>query len=241
MCAPVMAAMSVATGVMGAVGQHQAQQAAVNRQNQIQQQEYTRQLQISERNDKIKRDKHAADLKVHAQAQNDVLRQQEANQLEANRAKQAVARQLKEKQTDIKFEKQADLVNKIQASGQILATGRTGQSTLLDTLATERELGFSAAMMEQSLFDANAAYGNEIFGVNMRHWGADNAANNSLPPTPTAQGASFIPNKPIKAQGPSGLSLMAGIGGSILGGVSTYQDFKSAGNKSKSDTITGNR
>ena len=66
-----MAAVSLATGVMGSVAQHQAQQAAVNRQNQIQQQEYQRQLQISERNDLIKKRKHSADLKAHASAQTD--------------------------------------------------------------------------------------------------------------------------------------------------------------------------
>ena len=233
-----MAAVQVATGVMGAVGQHQAQQAAVNRQNQIQQQEYQRQLQISERNDRIKKDKHAADLKAHAEAHQSVIRQQEANQLEANRAKQAAARQLKEKQTEVAFERQANLAEKIQASGQILSTGRTGQSMLLETLATERELGFAAAQMEQSLFDANAAYGNEIFGVNMKHWGADNAAWNSLPPTPTAQGASFIPNKPIPAKGPSGLSLMAGIGGAVMGGVSTFSSMGGAADKAKESVVT---
>lgn len=240
MCEPIsMGILSAATGAMGAVGQHQAQQAAVNRQNQIQQQEYQRQLQITERNDRIAADKHAADLKAHAQAQNDVLRQQEANQLEANRAKQAASRQLKEKQTEVAFERQANLAQKIQATGQILSTGRTGQSMLLETLQTERELGTQAAMMEQSLFDANAAYGNEIFGVNMRHWGADNDANNSLPPTPTAQGASFIPNKPIKAKGPSGLSLMAGIGGAVMGGVSTYRSFGGTAFDAKKDILTG--
>ena len=93
MCAPVMAAASFATGAMSAIAGHQAQQAAVNRQNQIQQQEYQRQLAITERDDLIKKRKHTADLKAHATAQNDVLRQQEANQLEANRAKQAASRQ----------------------------------------------------------------------------------------------------------------------------------------------------
>jgi len=239
MCAPVMGVLSAATGIAGAIGQHQAQSAAVKRQNQIQQQEYTRQLQISERNDLIKKNKHAADLKAHATAQNDVLRQQEANQLEANRAKQAVARQLKEKQTEVAFERQANLANKIQATGQVLSTGRTGQSMLLETLATERELGLQGAMMEQSLFDANAVYGNEIFGVNMRHWGADNSANNALPPTPTSQGASFLPNKPIKAKGPSGLSLLAGIGGSIMGGIGTYRDFGGKAFDAKKTVVGG--
>ena len=95
MCAPVMAVASFATGAMSAVAQHQAQQQAVNRQNQIQQQEYQRQLQISERDDLIKKRKHAADLKAHASAQTDLYKQQQANQIEADRAKQAAARQLK--------------------------------------------------------------------------------------------------------------------------------------------------
>ena len=227
MCAPVMAAASLATGVMGSVAQHQAQQAAANRQNQIQQQEYQRQLQISERNDLIKKRKHAADLKAHASAQTDLYKQQQANQIEADRAKQAAARQLKEKKTEMAFERQAALAKQIQASGQILSTGKSGQSTLLQVLQTERELGTEGAMLEQSLFDANAAYGNEIFGIGMRQYGADADASNAVPAAPTAPGASFIPNKPIKAKGPSTLSLLAGLGGAAMDGASTYKAWKS--------------
>ena len=226
MCAPVMAAASLATGVMGSVAQHQAQQAAANRQNQIQQQEYQRHLQISERNDLIKKRKHAADLKAHASAQTDLYKQQQMNQIEADRAKQAAARKLKEKGTEAAFEREAALIQQIQASGQILSTGKTGQSTLLATLATERELGKEGAMLEQSLFDANAAYGNEIFGVNMRQYGADSDAFNQVPPAPTSPGASFIPNKPIKVKGPSSLSLMAGIAGAGMDAASTYKAWE---------------
>ncbi len=221
-----MAAASLATGVMGSVASHQAQQAAANRQNQIQQQEYTRQLQISERNDLIKKRKHAADLRAHAGAQTDLMKQQQMNQTEADRAKQAAARKLKERGTEAAFEREAALAKQISASGQILSTGKSGQSTLLATLATERELGKEGAMLEQSLFDANAAYGNEIFGLNMRQYGADSDAANSVPPMPTAPGASFIPNKPIKAKGPSTLSLLAGIGGAGMDAASTYKSWK---------------
>ena len=221
-----MAAASLATGAMSAIAGHQAQQAAVNRQNQIQQQEYTRQLQISERNDLIKKRKHSADLKAHASAQTDLYKQQQMNQTEADRAKQAAARQLKEKNAEMAFERQSALAKQISASGQILATGKSGQSTLLATLATERELGQEGAMLEQSLFDANAAYGNEIFGLNMRQYGADSDAANSVPPVPVAAGAGFIPNKPIKAKGPSGLSLLAGIAGAGMDAASTYKSWK---------------
>ena len=148
------------------------------------------------------------------------------NQIEADRAKQAAARKLKEKGTEAAFAREAALVKQIQASGQILSTGKSGQSTLLQVLQTERELGKEGAMLEQSLFDANAAYGNEIFGVNMRQYGANSDAFNQVPPAPTSPGASFIPNKPIKVAGPSNLSLMAGIAGAGMDAASTYKAWK---------------
>ena len=82
-------------------------------------------------------------------------------------------------------------------------------------------------MLEQYLFDANAAYCNEIFGIGMRQYGADADASNAVPAAPTAPGASFIPNKPIKAKGPSTLSLLAGLGGAAMDGASTYKAWKS--------------
>ena len=221
-----MAAASLATGAMSAIAGHQAQQAAVNRQNQIQQQEYQRQLQISERNDLIKKRKHTADLKAHASAHTDLYKQQQMNQVEADRAKQAASRKLQENKTEMAFERQSALAKQIAASGQVLSTGKSGQSTLLATLATERELGQEGAMLEQSLFDANAAYGNEIFGLNLRQYGADADASNAVPPAPTSPGASFIPNKPIKAKGPSTLSLIAGIAGAGMDAASTYKSWK---------------
>ena len=50
MCDPVsigLGAVSAVGGVMQAQGQHNAQQAAVNRQNQIAQQQYQQQLRIA--------------------------------------------------------------------------------------------------------------------------------------------------------------------------------------------------
>ena len=84
MCAPVaIGVLTAASGAMSAIGQHQAQQAAVNRQNQIQQQQYQNQLRITEERDRAKKDKHAADLQAHASAQTDLLKQQQFNQMEA--------------------------------------------------------------------------------------------------------------------------------------------------------------
>ena len=180
MCEPItIGILTAASGTMSAIGQHQAQQAAVARQNQIQQQQYQNQLRITEERARAKKEKHAADLQAHASAQTDLLKQQQFNQMEANRASQAAARQLKEKKTEAMFEAQANMASAIQA-----------------------------------------AYGNEILGINMRHYSANAEAQNNLPPVPRAPGASMIPFKPIKARGPSKLALMGNIGGAIMGGVS---------------------
>jgi len=229
MCEPItIGVLTAASGTMSAIGQHQAQQAAVARQNQIQQQQYQNQLRITEERDRAKKEKHAADLQAHASAQTDLLKQQQFNQMEADRASQATARQLKEKKTEAAFEAQANMASAIQAQGQILSTGGTGQSFLLQTLESERALGMQGAMIEQSLYDANAAYGNEILGINMRLYSANAEAQNNLPPVPRAPGASMIPYKPIKAKGPSKLALMGNIGGAVMGGVSAGYSANSA-------------
>ena len=227
MCAPVaIGVLSAASGVMSAIGQHQAQQAAVARQNQIAQQQYQNQLRISEAQDRAKKEKHSADLAAQAQAVTDALKQHNVNQIEADRASMAASRAAKEKMTEAAFEQQAIVASAIQAQGQMLSTGNAGQSFLLQTLQTERELGMQTAAIEQSLYDTNSALNTELFGIQMQQYGANAKVNNAVPSTPTAPGASFIPYKPIKARGPSNLALMGNIGSSIMGGVSAGVGFQ---------------
>ena len=128
--------------------------------------------------------------------------------------------------TEAAFEQQAIVASAIQAQGQMLSTGNAGQSFLLQTLQTERELGMQTAAIEQSLYDTNSALNTELFGIQMQQYGANAKVNNAVPSTPTAPGASFIPYKPIKARGPSNLALMGNIGSSIMGGVSAGVGFQ---------------
>lgn len=229
MCEPVtIGILTAASGAMSAIGQHQAQQAAVNRQNQIAQQQYQNQLRIAAANDKAKKDKHAADIKAHAQAVTDAIKQTNVNQIEANRATMAASRAKKEKVTEAAFEVEANVAQAIQAQGQLLSTGNAGQSFLLQTLQTERELGIQTAAIEQTLYDANAAFHTERYGIQMQQYGADSKVYNAIPAVPTSPGASFIPYKPIKARGPSGLALAGNLAGAALGGVSAGMNFQSA-------------
>ena len=232
------AVSAVGTGV-SVVAQHQAQQQAVKRQNAIAQQQYQNNLRIMERQDAIKKDQHAAELAAHAQAQTDLMKQQNLNQIEANRAAQAVKGQLKEKQTEAAFELQAGIAEKIAAQGQVLSTGGTGQSFLMQSLAAEQALGQQAAAINQSLFDANRVYANEMMGVKLKQFSADAALFTNLPAQPRAPGASFIPFKPIKAKGPSGLALAGGLISAGAAGMNTAISAQSMIDQSKVASAMG--
>jgi hypothetical protein len=229
MCEPItIGILTAASGAMSAIGQHQAQQAAVQRQNQIAQQQYQNQLRIAEQQDRAKKEKHSADLAAQAQAVTDALKQHNVNQIEADRAMMAASRAKKEKMTEAAFEQEAAVASAIQATGQMLSTGNAGQSFLLQTLQTERELGQQTAAIEQTLYDANAAFHTEAYGIQLQQYGANAKVNNAVPATPVAPGASFIPYKPIKARGPSGLALAGNLMGAAMGGVSAGMNFQSA-------------
>ena len=223
MCDPVsigLGVISAGGGMMQAQAQHRAQQAAVARQNQIQQQQYARELEIQGEKSRQQRDAHKDQLLAHAKAQNDLNKQFELNQMEANRAATAVEAKKKEKQAKASFEMEEAVAAAIQAQGQLLSTGATGQSFLLQTEQTQRELGFATAQIEQNMYDANKVYLLEQQGLRMDQYSRDAQAFNALPAAPRAQRAPFLPYKPIKIQGPSKGALMGAMIGAVAGGAS---------------------
>jgi len=223
MCSPSLAlgGVQAAGGVMGAMGQHRAQQAAVARQNQIQEQQYQQQLRIQQEKDRVKKEKHTADLQNHAQALSDYQKQLELTQLETNRA-MAVAKQKKtERNTKASFDLEAAVAKSIQAQGQTLSTGKSGQSFLLSVEQNKRSLGFATAQIEQQMYDTNKAFNLENQGILMQQYNQDASAYSSLPGHPTAAKASTIPYKPIPIAGPSKMALMGNMIGAVGSGVST--------------------
>ena len=223
MCDPVsigLGVVSTAGGMMQAQAQHNAQQAAVNRQNQMAQQQYQQELQIQKEKSRSQAEEHKAKLAAHAQAQNDYLKQQSINQSEANRAMAAVCAKKQEKQAKAAFEMEAQVTKAIQAQGQLLSTGATGASFMLQTEQAQRELGFATAQIEQNMYDANKVFVLEQGGIAMDQYSRDAQAYNSLPAAPQAQRAPFLPYKPIKVMGPSKGALMGAMIGAAAGGVS---------------------
>ena len=224
MCSPLV--FSVAMGGMQAISgiqeqnrQHAAQVAAVNRSNQMARQKYINELNISERNDRLKGLEYEAELKAAAAQKTAFAKQKEINQLSATQASTAEQMKLQEKVTAMAFESQENLVKSIQAQGTILASGQqAGQSLLLTLDQAERELGFEQAQLDASLFDATRAFGIAQYGIDLDQYSADTSAANSLKAGPTlAPSASHQTIKPIKQARPSKPSIL----GPILGGIST--------------------
>ena len=231
MCEPISATLGVLAAVGGgmqAIGAHQQQQAAVARSNAIAQQQYQRDLQIAAQRDRVKQQTYKAELKADTAAKNAYYAQLTANQAEATRALASVNNKLEEKRTASAFSVQRKMAAAIQAQGKVLSTGKAGQSHLLAALDAERTLGFEMAEIEQTLYDARRASGIEKQGILLDQASANTAAWNGLPAAPLAPEASFLPIKPIKASGPSGLALAGGLISAGVSGVSTGLSAESA-------------
>jgi len=217
---------------MTAIGQHQQQQAAVARSHAIATQQYQREMQIAAARDRVKQQTYQAELKAETASKNAYYAKITANQAEANRALAASGQNRRQKGTAAAFDAQRNISKAIRAQGQVLASGKTGQSFLLSVMDTERQLGLEQAEVSQSLYDANLASGIEREGILLDQASANTAAWNGLPAAPLPPEASFLPVKPIKASGPSGLALAgnlvsAGVSG-VSSGLGAYSGLKDA-------------
>ena len=236
MCEPISiiaGVTSAAGGMMQAQAQHQAAQAAADRQNLVNEQNYQQQLAIAARKDVIKSDAYKRKLEAFAKAQSVLARQKQLNEMEATRASIAAQQVLKEKHTEAAFEGQKALVKSIQAQGTVLASGQqSGQSLLLNLMDQERQLGFEEAQLNAKLRDATTSFNISQYGIDLDKFASNVAATNKMPSKPAAPHASFAPVKQPKVQGPSGLGLLGGmvsaVGGGISTGVGTYATGKDA-------------
>jgi hypothetical protein len=224
MCDPITAGIGfgLATagfGTMQAVGQHQQQAASVARSNAIAQQNYQRQLQIAAATDQEKGRVYKAQLNSANAAKNAYYRQLQANQAEASRASVAEQRKLNEQNKKALFDQQTAVAAAVKAQGQVLSTGTSGQSFLLQAMEADRQLGFEMAQIQETLYDASLASDSAQYGILLDQHSANVDAYNNLPANPLAPTAEFLPVKPILASGPSKLALFGAIGGSVLEGA----------------------
>lgn len=170
------------------------------------------------------------------------------NKNATSRAMVAEQQKLADAQAQAAFEGQKLLATNLQTQGSVLASGRTGQSIGLLVNDAERTYGQGSAILGRNMETAYGDYTNNSALAVLRQLNADAEATSKLLPEPIkpiplpelappvfaslpeyGSPMPFMTDpgpkvSPVYASGPSPIGLIAGIGGSILGGVTTgYQ------------------
>ena len=150
MCAPVVGALSLASGVMGAVGQHQSASAQAAAQNQARISDYKYQLKVRRKNWDRERERYAHQVTQYKT-------QSMENEAAANRAYVSEQQRLNNIYKKASFAKQDQLVKLAQSTGQMASRGATGKSAQRLDTSVVSQFGRNQAIMAESLTSANYA------------------------------------------------------------------------------------
>lgn len=137
-------------------------------------------------------------------------RQIKLNAEAANRAYVADQMKLKNEYDKSAVESQKLLTTAMQAQGTVLSSGRVGQSIGLLAQDAERSYGKDMATLGMNL-----GYANEDYLLSTQYTFQQGESAN----------AAAASNRMIQPSAPSGLGLVAGIGGAVIGGLGTYNEF----------------
>ena len=217
MCAPAaLGVASLATGAIGAVGQHQSAQAQADAQNAAATSNYKHQLKVRERNWDRERYRYNRNLVQYDQQLNE-------NSLAARRAYAGEQQKLNNIYKQASFKNQANLVQLVQGSNQAAAAGMTGKSAQRLDSQLVSQFGRNQAIAAESLFGANVEYKNRVDSINRSLQSDNNKAYENVAIQPQE---GIAPPPPVMTPGPSPLGLIAGIGGAAIGGFQTYNSLK---------------
>ena len=216
MCAPAaLGVASMASGALGAVGQHQSASAQASAQNAAATSNYKYQLKVRERS--WDREVHRYGRQLH---QYDSALQE--NSMAGQRAYSGAQRKLNSIYQQASFKQQANLVNLLKGSGQAAAAGRTGRSaTRLDNQIVG-QFGRNQAIAAENLMGAGFAYNRQVEGIQRE---VDSSNKQAYEKVALAPQAGVAPPPPVMTPGPSGLGLAAGILDAGVSGVSTYNSL----------------
>ena len=217
MCAPAaLGVASFASGALGAVGQYQSGQAQASAANAGAMRQYKYQLKMQQNNYARERERYKVGVANYQQAVAD-------NEDAANRAYVSQQEKLNNIYRSTSFRQQAQLIELAQGSGKRAATGQRGRS--VDRLDNDivSQFGRNQAIMAESLLSAQRQYGRATEGIRREQLSANNRAYS---PIAIAPQFGVTPPPPVMQQGPSGLSLLAGIGSAAVDGYGTYNSLK---------------
>jgi hypothetical protein len=138
----------------------------------------------------------------------------------ANRAYTSEQSKLQAEYAQAAQKAQERTIQSLQQQGLVMATGRSGQSIGLLLADAERTADRDMAVLGQNL-----AYANQDYWIGAESiYNQQETANNMA-----ASQRTIKPSSPIAMPGPSGIGLVAGLGSSAIGGVSTYKELKPPG------------
>lgn len=219
------------------------QRQSVANQNAQTQIEY--QAALQQRNYQSLQDQLAyqVDLNKSIASEQFVKTQLELNKQATSRAIMAEQQKLNDAQAQAAFEGQRLLATNLQTQGSVLSSGRTGQSIGLLAADADRRYGQDSAILNRNVDMAYGDYQNNSAMAVLRQLSADADATSRLLPEPIkpltlpdlprpiladlpeyGPGADYLSSpgprsSPVFASGPSPIGLIAGIGGSMVGGV----------------------
>lgn len=218
--------------------QQRNEQAQIDYQYQVANQQYAYQNQLLEQDYQIQ-------MQAYQASQQSYRDQLALNQKAANKAYEAEQLKLSSERKKAAQDAQALFVQKMQAQGQILATGRAGQGIGLLVADAERAYGRDLAMLGTNLGYATDETLIGLEGIFMDQQSADLRAASArmLEPTAPIKGPAPVkmpmsvyapipkPVQPLSPQKPGVGGVVLGIGQSVIGGVSTYAGSKAPGAK----------
>lgn len=257
--AVIGAVASAASGAVSTVAQYQQQQAEYQYQAQARNYAYQAEVQAQEvarRNEQAQIDYRYQVDKQQYEYQNQLLEQDYQNQMQAyqvsqqsyrdqialnqkaaNRAYEAEQLKLSSERKKAAQDAQTLFVQKMQAQGQILSTGRAGQGIGLLVSEAEKSYGRDLAMLGTNLGYATDETLIGLEGIFLDQQTADlrAASQRMLEPMKPIKGPEpakmpmsvYAPiPQPIQPMKPGAGQVVAGIAQSVAGGVATYASGK---------------
>ena len=223
MCAPAAALGVASFGVsaLGAVGQYQSARAQANAQNAAATSNYEHQLKIRKFNWDRERFRYNRQLLQYE----NIL---DENAFAANRAYVGEQEKLNNIYRQAAFKQQANLVNLVKGSDQMAAAGRTGRSAQRLDNQIVSQFGRNQAIAAESLTGAGNAFRDRVDSIRRAQISDNNRAYQNVAVAPMPDVA---PPAPVMTPGPSPLGLIAGLGSSAIGGLTTYNELAPSGQK----------
>lgn len=198
------------TGILGAIGGHSEKAAAARRQNEQLRRQYRQKLKIYEQDWVQKTGLYAARQGIYQQGNRN---RQRAASLAQGRNQQ----RLNDVYTGQSVQTQNMMVQLARLQGRAAASGKSGRGAVRQDLNPVGQFVRNQGVMAKTLMSSRLAMDNANLDVLRRQENANNAAYSKVAIAPMKPVA---PVKPVQNVGPSGLSLMAGIGSAAIDGFS---------------------